>query len=404
MTPDRPPSASSERCEDVPSALDALSPLEFEALQWTVRLGDAPGPVERLAFERWLSADGRHRSAFLAMQADLDRVDAHVAALAPEVIASLRACAGGDRLIDARSVSDGGGAGARSGSTGRSLQRQGDVPHPSRDVRRRRVAAVLVAGLASLVIGGAGLGWLHWQGLPLFNDQFATAKGQQMEAGLPDGSRLVLDTATVAEVALYRHRREVRLPEGQVLFDVSADSSRPFDVLAGTTRITVIGTRFSVRYAPSLGSEAVEVAVLDGRVQVAPRARDEATGASASGPAAGSGPPAGEAPVELQPGQVYRSDGRGGPGTVLATPIASMATWRDQRLVFDGAPLSAVLAEIERYQPARIRLRDAAAGELTVTASVDLREFRAFIRHLPAVLPVRVTTEDDGSQVISLKR
>lgn len=393
MIPDRLPSPSrspaSQGRDGAASALEALSALEFEALQWSVRLGDEAGTADRLAFKHWLAADGRHREAFIAMQADLDAIAAGCAALPAEALASLR-------------------AGAAEGPTvGRP---------PEAAPARRRVATVLAAGLAALMIGGAGAGWWHWRGQPLFNDQFATRRGQQLEAALPDGSRLMLDTATVADVALYRHRREVRLPEGQILFEVRGDAGKPFDVLAGATRITVIGTRFSVRYAPSLGSEAVEVAVLEGQVRVAPRAGEAdppsralpAPGPSSASPAAESrstaaASAAGE-PVDLHPGQIYRTDDRGGRGTVVAAPIAAMAAWRDQRLAFDDAPLSAVLAEIERYQPARVRLRDAAAGELTVTASVDLREIRAFIRHLPSVLPVRVTAEADGSQVISLKR
>lgn len=428
MSPERLPSLRFEErdasppASDAPTALDALSPVEFEALQWAVRLGDTPGADAgvRLAFERWLAADDRHREAFVAMQVDVDSVSADCAALPPEMIARLRGNDEGGLASDGEPRLAPGSASAGSASAGVASAgpiRPGAVfaggaspgcAGPARAMAaarsptspRRHLAGVLALALGSLLIGGAGFGWWHWQGQPLFNDQFSTRRGQQLEAALPDGSRLVLDTATLAEMALYRHRREVRLPEGQVLFEVTADPGRPFDVLAGATRVRVIGTRFSVRYAPSLGSEAVEVAVLEGQVRVAPRALDAAP---TSGPPSAGESRASREPVDLHPGQVYRSDDRGGAGTVVTAPIVSMATWRHHRLVFEAAPLAAVLAEIDRYQPSRIRLHDSAVGELSVTASVDLRDIRAFIRNLPLVLPVRVSAEADGSQVISLR-
>ena len=96
MSPERLPSLRFEERDDSPSAsdaptaLDALLPVEFEALQWAVRLGDEPGAGVRLAFEGWLAADDRHREAFVAMQADVDSVGADCAALPPEMTARLR--------------------------------------------------------------------------------------------------------------------------------------------------------------------------------------------------------------------------------------------------------------------------------------------------------------------------
>lgn len=59
------------------------------------------------------------------------------------------------------------------------------------------------------------------------------------------------------------------MPEGQAVFSIKGDPSRPFDVLAGPLRITVVGTRSSVRFTPGIrGEEGVQVAVEEGRVRV----------------------------------------------------------------------------------------------------------------------------------------
>jgi len=165
-----------------------------------------------------------------------------------------------------------------------------------------------------------------------------------------------------------------------VVFQVQADKSRPFDVLAGTARITVVGTKFSVRYTPSLGSQAVQVAVIEGRVRV--------TGSSA---------------IEITAGQTVTADGAGRLGAVTTVPVEAVAAWRSRRLNFDGVPLAQVLAEIGRYGDLPVRLADAEAGRLALTARVNLHKLDAFVRALPQVLPVRLVQRGDALEIETIR-
>jgi transmembrane sensor len=126
----------------------------------------------------------------------------------------------------------------------------------------------LAAAVLALV-GGGWLGWSHWRSQPLFSEHYATVRGQALQVRLPDGSQMLLDDASQAQVQLFRGRREVRLLEGQALFHASADAQRPFEVRAGHTLVTVLGTRFSVRHTRAgLDAGQTVVEVESGRVRV----------------------------------------------------------------------------------------------------------------------------------------
>lgn len=260
-----------------------------------------------------------------------------------------------------------------------------DAAVPDGTVPPRRVPGWLpqaLAGVAVLCVLAAG--WRHWQSLPVFEQHYASARGQQLAAHLPDGSHLQFDTATSADVTLYRQRRQVRLSEGQVLFQVQGDRARPFDVLAGAARITVVGTRFVVRHTPGSGHDAVQVAVLEGRVKV----QSTAPGA----------PPV---TVELLPGQTISADALGRLGSVGSMPVDAMADWLAGRLNFDNVPLADVLAELARYGECGLAVRDARVAGLLVTASVELAHIDRFARSLPLVLPVHLLPDGRGGQVIA---
>lgn len=348
-----PLSPSSPYGEDEDAALlDELSPLELDALRWSVRVADGLTGQAQEQFEAWLATAPEHRRAYAEMTGVFDALDT----LPADAAAGL--------------------------STRVVLDKLSSLP-PAPPVRRGRLTLLphALAGAALLLtLGGGWAGWSHWQSLPVFSQHYASARGQQLAADLPDGSRLQFDTATSADVTLYRQRRQVVLAEGQALFKVQGDQARPFDVLAGAARITVVGTRFSVRHTPSGGNHAVRIAVLEGRVKV--------QGAGDAGA------------VYLLPGQTVSADARGHVGAVTGMPIDAMASWLDGRLGFDNVPLADVLAELARYGDSGLRLGDAAAGRLPVTANIDLRHLDGFARSLPLVLPVRLQRDGDGKQLI----
>jgi transmembrane sensor len=371
---------------DFAEFLAGQNPLDTEAADWQVRRQDGLTAEEEAEFQEWLTQDPSHQAAFDRLEGVWGRLDK----LPSEGVAQLKA-----------------GLGARSEPAGVPGKPQAPsqptrpASRPASPGRRtwmfdigRFVPQIASAAIAFAVVGGGWFGWDYWQQQPIFTKTYATARGQQFDVRLPDGSALKLDTATRAEVTLYRQRREVRLPEGQAMFSVKADTSQPFDVLAGPLRITVVGTRFSVRNTlTGLSSDGVSVVVEEGRVRVAPA---QAGAASRDGQLVG---PA--SAVELTAGQAIQADATGRLGPVAAQSPDSAMLWREGRVNFERTPLTQALAEFERYGATRLVISDPAVGAMRVNGSFDLRQLGAFTKALPQVLPVRLLTRDGVTEVVA---
>jgi transmembrane sensor len=351
------PQDGTDACEPA-LMLAGEDPVEVAATDWVLRREEGLSAEDEARLQAWLAADARHGEALARMQAlwtDLAAVRPASAAQPPERAKTVRAPAGL----------------AWVGSAGRLLPQ------------------LTAAAVAFALVGAGWSSWERWRQAPVFRQSFSTARGQQAQVRLPDGSILWLDTATRVDASFYRDRREVRLPEGQLMFSVQPDAQRPFDVLAGPLRVTVVGTRFSVRQAPGgLQQGAVSVHVEEGRVRVV---RDAAVAAPFGAAPAGS--------VLLTAGQAVAADARGELGRVTSADPGRVAPWRQSRVDFDGTPLSLALAEFERYGASGLRIRDPRVAALRVSGSFDLRRVDAFARALPQVLPVRLEASGGSTEI-----
>lgn len=351
-------------------AAPSSSDLDTEALAWFARLDRERGAEQNAEFQAWLAGHPSRQAAFARWQADWQRLDQLPAA----GVAQLRRQLAAEQAQADRKPTP--------APTGRRAWLQGW----SALVPQAAVAAVVVL----MAGGGSYLAWDHWQQQPVFVQNFSTERGQQLDVQLPDGSRLRLDTATRLEVALYRQRREVRLPEGQAVFQVQGDATRPFDVLAGAVKVTVVGTRFSMRHTASVpGDNGVRVAVEEGRVRVA------AAGGAVNPPGQ-----TGAATVVLTAGQQVSADAAGRMAPVGPVATAGVAPWRDGRITFDDVPLAQALAEFERYGQTGLVVRDAAVGALRMTGTFDPRRLDNFRQALPKVLPVRLQGEAPHTEIV----
>ncbi|MEN3111341.1 FecR family protein [Uliginosibacterium paludis] len=351
-------------------------PVELEAATWALRRRNGLDAEGERALADWLAADPRHGEAL----DDMDRTFGDLQQLPAGERAALR-----QGLAGPARLPGGSGLAAASGPV------RGTV------VRPRSWAGWLelclphaaLAALAFVVCGAAWFGWQAWRQQPLFEQTYATVRGQQLAVVLPDapadGSRVALDTATRLDVSLYRAHREVRLEEGEAMFSVHHDTERPFHVTAGGLRITVVGTRFSVRHAGSgrdAGQTVVEVE--EGRVRVA------------------SADPATTQPERLlTAGQRLVVDGHDRFGEVTPLSAASVAAWRSGRVSFDQTPLADAIAEFERYGPTGLVVRDPAVAALKVGGSFGVGQSKQFARALPQILPVRLVARGGLTEVVA---
>ncbi len=398
--PPDPPTGPDAPGEDEERAFEAFAHdadrIDIEAAAWASRQRnglDARGETELKA---WLDADPRHARAFEDMKALLGDVKQ----IPDDDVAQLRtglpehAAVANAKTALARARQQPGTPGFVGGRWFDALGRwQALVPH---------AAAALVA---FATVGAGWMGWDHWRQQPVFEQTLATGQGRQLSATLPDagtvaaatGSTLQLDTASRADVRLFRDRREVHLLHGQAMFTVHPDAQRPFRVHAGALRITVVGTRFSVRHADSgLDAGRTVVSVEEGRVRVS---RVTPTGSDQAGTTDIAA--AAQASMELAAGDQLSADGQGQLQSVTRVHVHAIAPWRNGRLSFDQTPLAQAIAEFERYGRTGLVVHDPSVASLPVGGSYSLRQWQRFAETLPQVLPVRLVRRGDVTEVVA---
>ncbi len=219
---------------------------------------------------------------------------------------------------------------------------------------------VLLGGLAALFVAPSA----YFITRPGFFADFKTGIGERQSFTLPDGSTVELGSYSALSLDFTEDERRVHLYRGQGFFDVASNAARPFIVEAAKGATQARGTQFDVK---ALG-EAVTVSVIENAVSVRLSARDS---------------------VEIGQGWQVSYDAAG-----LAAPrqvdIATIEAWRNDRIVFEDAPLRLVLRELERYRRGRILLMDDSIGDMPVTAIFNTRQAEDALNTISTTLPIRV--------------
>jgi transmembrane sensor len=249
---------------------------------------------------------------------------------------------------------------------------------PRRAARPRRPRLAAAAAVIGLALGGW---WLLRGGLDMAapSRQYTSAVGEDRDIHLADGTAVQLGAASTLTTRYAADRRDIDLRAGEAFFTVTHDGDRPFVVTAGPLHIEDLGTAFNVRRT----GQRVSVAVTEGRVRLSP-----SDGASL-GASAASGR------LDLVAGQRAEYDPATGAISVSEVAVEHAAAWRRHRLEFVNEPLSAVLANVNRYSHQPIQLADPRLGELMFTGTVDTTTIDSWVGALPHVFPVQVSTFAD---------
>lgn len=248
---------------------------------------------------------------------------------------------------------------------------EGPVEKP----RRRTVLRYAVAAGVAVVALGLGL----FSGLDhprSYSAEFSTRVGERRQVALPDGSVMDLNSRSIVAVHYEQGRRGVELKQGEALFSVEHDSTRPFVVAAGAGQVTVTGTRFDVRR----DEDRTRVVVEAGTVKVQGRAPDSV--------------------VTLTAGLGSHVDNQGLVAAAYAVNTDALTAWRTGKLVFNNASLSEVAREVSRYRERPLRVSTPAVGNLRLSSVFKSNDTDALLKALPHILPVAVRTLPDGSQEI----
>lgn len=331
-----------------------------QAHDWRLRRSDPAVRWDEAAFERWLTADPRHRRAF------------------ERAVAVDHVLAGLDRgMFDARLH-----------ETAADVRPQQHTPNP-KPLRSpglwAAAAAILICALALILRPYASEP--QADAAPRVTERvLETGIGEIAQAVLEDGTQVTLGASTTLELTFSARTRTLQLRHGDALFDVAADADRPFTVAANNLRATALGTRFEVRH----NGGVARVAVAEGIVEVT---HPVMIGGRTSGITS---------QARLQAGQQVQADRRDGLAEAQSDSQHKIATWREARLDYLQAPLEEVLATANRYTPAELLLHDPEQRlvNATVSGSFKSNNIDNLIDSLPQILPVTVDRSMAGRVLV----
>jgi ferric-dicitrate binding protein FerR (iron transport regulator) len=119
--------------------------------------------------------------------------------------------------------------------------------------------------VAAVILLAFGIWFLQ----PEFDENWMnqqTIAGEKTTIDLPDGSKIWLNQNSKVKYEKLFDKRIVYL-EGEAFFEVQKKNGKPFEVIAGDSKTTVLGTAFNVRAYPK--ENKVELAVEEGKVAFA---------------------------------------------------------------------------------------------------------------------------------------
>lgn len=311
--------------------------LQREATEWFVRMRSEQADQHRAGFERWLARGALHRTAY-------------------NRIANLY-------------------------SAGKRVNWDNlPPPQPVRGAAKRiwmmSIGVAAVVGFVAwrmvavpILPGDSGL---HAPPVEIARKadsiQYATRLGEIRTVKLSDGSILTIDTDTLVTVDFGQTERQLRLEHGRARFDV-AHEARPFVVDAGDAEVIARGTVFDVSY---LADRKIKVELFRGAVDV--NRKSPRTGAPT---------------LRLQPGGAVVFDEKAQPQ--LSQKVADTPEdWPKGMAEFRQAPLADVIAQMNRYAVAKIRLADPSLGEFEVSGIFRIEDPEKLAGHLAQLLGLRV--------------
>ncbi|MEM0984843.1 MAG: FecR domain-containing protein [Pseudomonadota bacterium] len=211
---------------------------------------------------------------------------------------------------------------------------------------------------------------------------YETGIGETRAVTLEDGTVITLGAASVLETAYSDRERQAILVTGSAFFEVATAPDRPFVVEAGDLEARVLGTAFDVNRS----TENVRVAVAEGEVEVSyPYMLNEQPTRLVTRRSLTAG----------QQTMASRADGLAAATTVN---LSTIGAWRQDKLFYNGAPLSELVADANRYSDARVVIEGdvETIANYPVRGSFNARDIDGMLSTLADIYPVEIDRSEPG--------
>jgi transmembrane sensor len=377
-----------------------------EACEWLVefRSGDLDDSGRR-RFDVWARKSPEHLAAYLEIAAIWNEGPALDADLKwdPQALIA-QAAADADNVVpisDRLRTADGTAVVSDTPSEASLIEHD---TQQSRPVRRTGHAFRIAASSAAVGLIIGAVIWYQDLRMPIY----ATTFGEQRSITLTDGSVIDINSHSKIRVRYSARERDIDLLEGQALFHVAKNPTRPFLVSSATTQVRAVGTEFDVYQK----QDGTMVSVVEGRVAVLLRSEtvnSEVTARTQAG-AAQQDKPGTLHPASLSSAPIFLAAGE----QVLVTTtamrkadhpnIAIATSWTQRQLQFESASLSEVAEEFNRYNERQLVIEDPKLYDFHITgvfSSSDPASLVRFLRERPGVRVTETASEIRVSKNIS---
>ncbi len=244
---------------------------------------------------------------------------------------------------------------------------------------RQMTRRVILGGGGALAAAAAGYAVVNpplglWPSFDELRADYRTATGEQRRVTLADVTVQMNTQTSIAVPAQGGSTDRIKLIAGEASFAVPLRSQRSLIVLAAAGRMVTNRGRFDVRNV----GPAVCVTCVDGQVEVGQ----------------------GQQAVTLAAGAQLTYDDHG-LGLSSAIDTAEATAWQDGFIVFRSTPLSAVVAEVNRYRPGRVILLNAALESTTVSGRFRIERIDEVLAWVEEISGARARVLKGGIVLLS---
>lgn len=346
-----------------------------EASDWLLEFRtEEPDTSARRRFQGWLGRSPEHVQAYLELSGIWETVSAQPQADAVDIEALI------ERARSRPSIVPLSGTPPDNRASSPKIVRSTGTDHNRSSLVFRRRGLFAMAATLLLTILGVGI-YLHTQ-----RNVYTTAIGEQRSILLSDGSTIDLNAKSRIRVQLTQHERHIDLLQGQALFRVAHDKTRPFIVTANGTHVRAVGTEFDINQR----KHGLIVTVLEGTVAVLERE-----------PADARAPALEREDILLSAGQqiTVAAVAPGSAGTHPLKPqradVQTATGWTQRRLIFESTPLADVAEEFNRNNARPLVIEGKGLEDFHVSGAFSSTDPQPLLRFLRAQAGITVTDQRD---------
>lgn len=338
-------------------AINKNEPLFEQASLWLARIERELTPTERRDFELWLAKNPKNKETLFKMAKMWDKM--------------------GDlqRLAEVFPIDK-------------------DKFHVKKQVRwATAIAASLVLVFSMVLMNSPGFKQtFSGENKVIYSLNINTPMGVSSTTYLPDNTKVILNTNSLARVTYTNSYRLLELIRGELHVDVSPDKSRPLSVVANNQIIQAVGTAFNVK----IEQDIVELIVTEGKVVLGSIPAEEKIEKDSLQIPAGT--------MTVSRGEIVsldRLDRRS--KKISDQQVSASLSWQQGNLVFAGETLQEALQEVSRYTNVKFEITTEELKQLKIAGRFKTDDVKGLMNAISSNFDVQIEQVGMGRFILSPK-